>query len=126
MLFFFFFTINFNLFFFFFSSRRRHTRSLRDWSSDVCSSDLAEAAPRRRRRAPRPLQGLGVQGAALSRAPRGRPDRPVDASAAPRRGGVRRPPRRARDRAARERRLRPHAECRERAAPGGAEASAHG
>src|SRR6266496_4753241 len=27
--------------FFFFSSRRRHTRSLRDWSSDVCSSDLA-------------------------------------------------------------------------------------
>src|SRR5690349_7044709 len=28
------------LFFFFFSSRRRHTRSLRDWSSDVCSSDL--------------------------------------------------------------------------------------
>src|SRR6202042_3209787 len=23
----------------FFSSRRRHTRSLRDWSSDVCSSD---------------------------------------------------------------------------------------
>src|SRR6266496_5858504 len=29
-------------FFFFFSSRRRHTRSLRDWSSDVCSSDLIE------------------------------------------------------------------------------------
>src|SRR6266403_3702193 len=28
------------LFSFFFSSRRRHTRSLRDWSSDVCSSDL--------------------------------------------------------------------------------------
>src|SRR6266496_5053174 len=28
--------------FFFFSSRRRHTRSLRDWSSDVCSSDLGE------------------------------------------------------------------------------------
>src|SRR5699024_11356952 len=27
--------------FFFFSSRRRHTRSKRDWSSDVCSSDLA-------------------------------------------------------------------------------------
>src|SRR5215472_4154772 len=25
---------------FFFSSRRRHTRCLRDWSSDVCSSDL--------------------------------------------------------------------------------------
>src|SRR5215475_6450107 len=27
-------------FFFFFSSRRRHTRFSRDWSSDVCSSDL--------------------------------------------------------------------------------------
>src|SRR5436853_7782691 len=27
--------------FFFFSSRRRHTRCLSDWSSDVCSSDLA-------------------------------------------------------------------------------------
>src|SRR3989449_5404302 len=29
-------------FFFFFSSRRRHTRCSRDWSSDVCSSDLGE------------------------------------------------------------------------------------
>src|SRR5690554_3673866 len=29
-----------NLLFFFFSSRRRHTRCGRDWSSDVCSSDL--------------------------------------------------------------------------------------
>src|SRR6266542_2466262 len=29
--------------FFFFSSRRRHTRCYRDWSSDVCSSDLAGA-----------------------------------------------------------------------------------
>src|SRR5699024_11251942 len=28
------------MFIFFFSSRRRHTRSKRDWSSDVCSSDL--------------------------------------------------------------------------------------
>src|SRR5439155_7401045 len=27
---------------FFFSSRRRHTRWPRDWSSDVCSSDLTE------------------------------------------------------------------------------------
>src|SRR5262245_63344076 len=31
-------------FFFFFSSRRRHTRCLSDWSSDVCSSDLAHVA----------------------------------------------------------------------------------
>src|SRR3712207_9088338 len=29
--------------FFFFSSRRRHTRYWRDWSSDVCSSDLIAA-----------------------------------------------------------------------------------
>src|SRR5690349_23475515 len=41
MLFFYFF------FFFFFSSRRRHTRSLRDWSSDVCSSDLRQRSPDR-------------------------------------------------------------------------------
>src|SRR3712207_9314730 len=34
------------LFVFFFSSRRRHTRYWRDWSSDVCSSDLTDAAPR--------------------------------------------------------------------------------
>src|SRR5438132_2104831 len=32
--------------FFFFSSRRRHTRSLCDWSSDVCSSDLEEVLSR--------------------------------------------------------------------------------
>src|SRR6185295_11048707 len=30
---------------FFFSSRRRHTRYWRDWSSDVCSSDLRAARP---------------------------------------------------------------------------------
>src|SRR3712207_9175189 len=29
---------------FFFSSRRRHTRYWRDWSSDVCSSDLGSGA----------------------------------------------------------------------------------
>src|SRR5260221_8950680 len=32
--------------FFFFSSRRRHTRSLCDWSSDVCSSDLKTESKR--------------------------------------------------------------------------------
>src|SRR6266511_4585299 len=36
--------------FFFFSSRRRHTRFSRDWSSDVCSSDLGSGS----RGAPRP------------------------------------------------------------------------
>src|SRR3989449_11474027 len=32
--------------FFFFSSRRRHTRCSRDWSSDVCSSDLVDRVAR--------------------------------------------------------------------------------
>src|SRR5690606_40911390 len=32
-------------FLFFFSSRRRHTRFSRDWSSDVCSSDLGSCRP---------------------------------------------------------------------------------
>src|SRR5699024_12008617 len=34
--------------FFFFSSSRRHTRSKRDWSSDVCSSDLEDLTEYRR------------------------------------------------------------------------------
>src|SRR5580704_17490668 len=38
---------------FFFSSRRRHTSWTGDWSSDVCSSDLARARPRRRARSDR-------------------------------------------------------------------------
>src|SRR5690625_6970765 len=49
---------------FFFSSRRRHTRWPRDWSSDVCSSDLSkrgsEIAPARRPQPPpvsQPLPG---------------------------------------------------------------------
>src|SRR6266498_3171536 len=48
---------------FFFSSRRRHTSCGRDWSSDVCSSDLAHlhaaevTAPAGRRAA----EGLGVR-----------------------------------------------------------------
>src|SRR6266542_5881056 len=37
------------LFFFFFSSRRRHTSCYRDWSSDVCSSDLAAGGADRAR-----------------------------------------------------------------------------
>src|SRR5207253_5828737 len=39
----------FVLLFFFFSSRRRHTRWPRDWSSDVCSSDLRGRERRRAR-----------------------------------------------------------------------------
>src|SRR5206468_8918097 len=58
---------------FFFSSRRRHTRSDRDWSSDVCSSDLRTdsfphrlggAAPRAFRSAPVKLLGAGIMLAA--------------------------------------------------------------
>src|SRR5207245_6313975 len=33
--------VKIHLLVFFFSSRRRHTRCYRDWSSDVCSSDLS-------------------------------------------------------------------------------------
>src|SRR6266508_5667141 len=40
-----------NIFYFFFSSRRRHTRWPRDWSSDVCSSDLFHARLGGQRRA---------------------------------------------------------------------------
>src|SRR5690349_22121563 len=61
--FFFFLFVSFFFFFFFFSSRRRHTRSLRDWSSDVCSSDLGGArrrAARRRAREDRPRGGRSV------------------------------------------------------------------
>src|SRR5437763_14141441 len=39
--------------FFFFSSRRRHTRYIGDWSSDVCSSDLARPGARGPARTPR-------------------------------------------------------------------------
>src|SRR3712207_8456546 len=35
-------SINLQYYIFFFSSRRRHTIYWRDWSSDVCSSDLSE------------------------------------------------------------------------------------
>src|SRR3712207_730700 len=68
--------------FFFFSSRRRHTRYWRDWSSDVCSSDLGQpgllpgAGQRDRRRPParghvrsardRGLRGQGREGAAMT------------------------------------------------------------
>src|SRR2546429_3707116 len=43
---------------FFFSSRRRHTRCSRDWSSDVCSSDLT------RQSTPAPPANAGVPSAA--------------------------------------------------------------
>src|SRR5204863_2135062 len=44
---------------FFFSSRRRHTRSLRDWSSDVCSSDLSSSDSRAIERPQIPFVAVG-------------------------------------------------------------------
>src|SRR5437870_11378952 len=44
---------------FFFSNRRRHTRWPRDWSSDVCSSDLVGGCPRIR--PPRKRRMIGHQ-----------------------------------------------------------------
>src|SRR5690606_40312393 len=79
---------------FFFSSRRRHTRFSRDWSSDVCSSDLggggaeterqADSAPaavrsatpvRKRKRRRKRRRGVFVRDAeaGASGAPSGRP-----------------------------------------------------
>src|SRR5256885_6791626 len=55
--------------FFFFSSRRRHTRLQGDWSSDVCSSDLADAGRDVAVRAP--IQAPEVQ----TDAARGLPER---------------------------------------------------
>src|SRR5215203_6377838 len=46
---------------FFFSSRRRHTRYWRDWSSDVCSSDLGAFVDRVVDR-PAGEQGVHVNG----------------------------------------------------------------
>src|SRR5438067_8540293 len=51
--------------FFFFSSRRRHTRSKRDWSSDVCSSDLSPTTSSAGRGRPR-AEGLAGEGDDLS------------------------------------------------------------
>src|SRR6267378_4488557 len=53
---------------FFFSSRRRHTRSLRDWSSDVCSSDLRGRGA---------VPAAGVARGAHARASRGASRRPA-------------------------------------------------
>src|SRR5699024_11756787 len=65
--------LHYTYFYFFFSSRRRHTRSKRDWSSDVCSSDLPGVFCAAARRFDRPepavargvpqIAGLGVGGA---------------------------------------------------------------
>src|SRR5690606_40580226 len=43
---------------FFFSSRRRHTRFSRDWSSDVCSSDLERREDKRKQKEERKSYAL--------------------------------------------------------------------
>src|SRR5207247_4734841 len=47
--------------FFFFSSRRRHTRSTRDWSSDVCSSDLRDGKEVQGTLVSAVVEGLNIQ-----------------------------------------------------------------
>src|SRR5687768_18429461 len=47
---------------FFFSSRRRHTRCSRDWSSDVCSSDLGNGTESGRLVIGKTVNGKGVGG----------------------------------------------------------------
>src|SRR5207247_3371933 len=60
-------------FFFFFSSRRRHTRSTRDWSSDVCSSDLLRLRALRPRNAPAPSRVAEPPATVPGRTRRARP-----------------------------------------------------
>src|SRR5215510_1115515 len=61
-------------YFFFFSSRRRHTRWPRDWSSDVCSSDLDRPeAPRARWQRAAALRRAAAVGRRVDR-PAARPD----------------------------------------------------
>src|SRR6267143_6053470 len=75
--------------FFFFSSRRRHTRWNCDWSSDVCSSDLAQLL----RRADREACAPRAPPAARRRRPaRGSRRRMAPAAGAARRGPGRSPP----------------------------------
>src|SRR5439155_13145649 len=83
------------LFFFFFSSRRRHTRWPRDWSSDVCSSDLGGACSRHLRRC-RPVstrvaaRGGGERAARAGEAAPGRREELAGGHETVHRGGARR------------------------------------
>src|SRR3712207_7721218 len=60
---------------FFFSSRRRHTRYWRDWSSDVCSSDLVglSQGPRQYRIGQQQSYGFRGRGVTVSMAERDEP-----------------------------------------------------
>src|SRR3712207_7521000 len=84
------------VFFFFFSSRRRHTRYWRDWSSDVCSSDLLWAVTLRSHRTHRgqvPSPASASRGSRPDRGPSGPRDRSTHLTAVAARpgGGGKRP-----------------------------------
>src|SRR3712207_8515405 len=55
----------------FFSSRRRHTRYWRDWSSDVCSSDLSTQGAFMARQGIAELLGLPLDRVRVQAAPLG-------------------------------------------------------
>src|SRR5690606_40795932 len=98
---------------FFFSSRRRHTRFSRDWSSDVCSSDLGGQGGLPSGMAGSGRQCRGAAGGAGSRSGRRR----LRSAAAPLARGVRRPRLSGADPAAAPQIGR--ASCRERGGSGG-------
>src|SRR3712207_9130822 len=63
------------MYIFFFSSRRRHTRYWRDWSSDVCSSDLISTRPVEpltRTRSPVLIRRVGSEGPTTAGMPNSR------------------------------------------------------
>src|SRR3989440_2795996 len=69
--------VRLSMFVFFFSSRRRHTRSDRDWSSDVCSSDLGGRLASGRQPAARRSRLRPAGLAAPKDHPAARPERPA-------------------------------------------------
>src|SRR3712207_8572668 len=73
-------------FLFFFSSRRRHTRYWRDWSSDVCSSDLTIPSTGSRVAGATPREQCLGDGSAVIRDGRDRPGRAPRRRQRPRRG----------------------------------------
>src|SRR2546428_3822990 len=99
---------------FFFSSRRRHTRSDRDWSSDVCSSDLEGVIPGHRGARETPTRyGSAPTRATAQIAPKDAAPRGIEA-----RAGTFHAPRRAVGAQARVFSVRDGADAHERASDG--------
>src|SRR5207302_1821840 len=76
--------------FFFFSSRRRHTRFSRDWSSDVCSSDLRRSRRSRPRPAPPSCRTPTTTAPGSRRRSTSSPPRPTSPTSSSRRASSRR------------------------------------